>query len=158
MYTSTVFIIYLFIQEGLNGFYWLANFRPKKEWLANFKGRTFIPGSYFNRSKIYWLAIFIINYLLITDFRAENLQITYFTSTHWNPHSGRHNDELHSRWTGTIHDFKQGIRTISPPDEIPSAHFCIGGHNPFRVFLQRGYNPPCSFLQGGQKPFCEFSN
>ena len=26
------------------------------------------------------------------------------------------------------------IRTIFLPDEIPSAHFCIGGHNPFRVF------------------------
>ena len=51
------------------------------------------------------------------------------------------------------------IRTISLPDEVPFAHFCIGGHNPFRVFLQRGYNPhPRSFLQGGQNPFCEFSN
>ena len=29
---------------------------------------------------------------------------------------------------------KLGIRTISLPDKIPSAHFCIGGHNPFRVF------------------------
>ena len=27
-----------------------------------------------------------------------------------------------------------GIRTKSLPDKIPSAHFCIGGHNPSHVF------------------------
>ena len=53
------------------------------------------------------------------------------------------------------------LRTISLPDEIPSAHFCIGGHNPFRVFCNVGIIPTplppplCSFLQSGQNPFCE---
>ena len=45
--------------------------------------------------------------------------------------------------------------------QIPPAQFCIGGYNPFHVFLQRGYNPPPpphSFLQGGQNSFCKFSN
>ena len=54
---------------------------------------------------------------------------------------------------------RNGIRTISLPDEIPSAHFCIGGHNPFRDFCNVDIiPPPRSFLQGGQNPFCEFSN
>ena len=57
---------------------------------------------------------------------------------------------------------KSGIRTKSLPDKIPSAHFCIGGHNSSHVFCNVDIipppPPPHSFLQGGQNPFREFSN
>ena len=46
--------------------------------------------------------------------------------------------------------------TKSLPDIIPSAHFCIGGHNPSRVFLKRGYNPFRSFLQVDRIPSVNF--
>ena len=50
----------------------------------------------------------------------------------------------------------KGIRTISLPDKIPSAHFCIGGHNHFRVFCNEDIIPPALVLQGGQNPFLTY--
>ena len=49
-----------------------------------------------------------------------------------------------------------GIRTKSLPDKIPSAHFCIGGHNPSHVFLQRGHNPPTLFYKVDKIPSVNF--
>ena len=51
---------------------------------------------------------------------------------------------------------KRGIRTISLPDEIPSAHFCIGGHNPFHVFSNVDIIPPALFYKVDKIPSVNF--
>ena len=49
-----------------------------------------------------------------------------------------------------------GIRTKSLPDKIPSAHFCIGGHNPSHVFCNVDIIPPTLFYKVDKIPSVNF--
>ena len=47
-------------------------------------------------------------------------------------------------------------RTKSLPDKIPSAHFCIGGHNPSHVFCNVDIIPPTLFYKVDKIPSVNF--
>ena len=64
------------------------------------------------------------------------IQLMILQSFPFNSLSSFRND-LNNVERGVKHQTE--CRTKSLPDIIPSAHFCIGGHNPSHVFLQRGY-------------------
>ena len=46
--------------------------------------------------------------------------------------------------------------TKSLPDKIPSAHFCISGHNPSHVFCTVGIIPPTLFYKVDKIPSVNF--
>ena len=52
---------------------------------------------------------------------------------------------------------KHECRTKSLPDEIPSAQFCIGGHNPSHVFCNVDIIPPAQFYEVDRIPSVNFS-
>ena len=51
---------------------------------------------------------------------------------------------------------KGECRTISLPDIILSAHFCIGGHNPSHVLCNMDIIPPAHFYQVDRIPSVNF--
>ena len=107
-----------------------------------------------------WYAIFSFANLK-TDFGFMNSSNLWHDSKH-SSSSNKENSSLNNRGLRAPEKRLKSLnvlrecRTKSLPDIIPSAHFCIGGHNSFRVFCNVDIIPPALFYKVDKIPSVNF--